>query len=530
MGKKHKKKKIKHIFGDAWFEASPEELEAVGIYGVADISDPLAMESAAASLLNSNRKAAAQSQDLAPQDSALSGDVVEDEPNAKVKNKRARAFSKMSKALAECYRLTVVGDQIFKYSEAQGCYSKVVRPERLLDQFLAPDEADQLAKRDCEEIIERVKRLHYLQSQPDEFNSHPSLINCKNGFIDLAATTTLSATPQPHSPANMFTYMVNARYIPNWENRDCPTFDQFCRTSLEGDWVKRQLLLEMIGYICSDFTARKCAFFLKGEPDSGKSVISEFICLLSDESLVSSVPLHKLSERFNKAELFGKKVNIAGEIKAKKLSEITTFKMVTGGDRILAEYKGKDPFYFSPRCKLLFSGNALPGTDEADSTMAFANRLVVLLFNVSIPTGEQDKELLDKLYAERDVIFTLSVDALRQLYHNNFQFSTPADSAAFLKAYRYSENSVRAFVEDCCVQDPTGRIFNCDLLAAYSGYCRANGFELRPRQQLYDAIDAIPGVVAQRLRIGPDNRRGRTGVRLRSVGGTMEQGAEPIVL
>ena len=153
-------------------------------------------------------------------------------------------------------------------------------------------------------------------------------------------------------------------------------FSKICRSSLDGDPKKRQLLLEMIGYICSDLTVGKCAFFLQGQPNSGKSVIAEFISRLFDPSLVSNVPLHQLGERFSRAELAGKKVNIAGEIAGRALRDISIFKSVTGGDRITGEFKGKDLFYFIPRCKLLFAGNTLPRTTEADTTAAFANRLV----------------------------------------------------------------------------------------------------------------------------------------------------------
>ena len=113
---------------------------------------------------------------------------------------------------------------------------------------------------------------------------------------------------------------------------------------------------------------------MKGEPDSGKSVVANFITQLFQPELISNVPLHKLSERFFKAELFGKKLNVAGEIQGKQLTEIATFKSITGGDAITGEYKGKNPFSFTPRCKLLFAGNALPGTSESDATKAFVNR------------------------------------------------------------------------------------------------------------------------------------------------------------
>lgn len=271
----------------------------------------------------------------------------------------------------------------------------------------------------------------------------------------------------------------------------------------------------MIGYCCCDSNAGKCAFFLKGEADSGKSVISELIARLFDRELVANIPLHRLSDRFNKAELFGKKVNIAGEIKAKKLTEISTFKSITGGDRIVAEFKGQNPFYFTPRCKLLFAGNALPGITEADATKAFANRLVVLLFNQSIPKGQQDKDLGDKLWNERDAIFTLAVEALCGLRKRDYQFTLPAESQTYINAFAERENSVQAFVADCCEVAPGLRVHNTTLLDAYAKYCAQNGLVQMSKVRFYELLDSIPGIRSKRLRIGPDNRHGREGIALK---------------
>lgn len=438
-----------------------------------------------------------------------------------VKNRRIKSLARIARDFVSTVKLAVVNDVIWVFSEETGAYDKLAHPERAIDAFLPIEQADHLGKRDYEEIVERIRRLDCLQTIPDRFNCDPNLVNCSSGIVDVASLSTI-----PHSSTLFFTYAVQARFIPRWETREAPVFEQFCSSSLGGDVLKRKLLLEIIGYCCCDSAAGKCALFLKGAPDSGKSVIAEFIRHLFDDTLVSAVPLHKLSDRFNTAELFGKKLNIVGEVKAKKLSDITSFKMVTGGDRMQAEHKGKDPFYYSPKAKLLFSGNALPGTAEADSTAAFTNRLVVLLFNYSVPKEEQDKFLLEKLLSERDEIFTMAMEALHELRARNFIFTLPADSESFLVALKYSGNSVRAFVQDLCIQTPDARIFNRDILAAYESFCRANGLEVRPRHQLYDALDALPGVVPCRLRIGKENCHGRIGLQLRAQGGTMEQNPE----
>lgn len=450
----------------------------------------------------------------APQISMV-GEVNDEGNSDQIRNGKARKLSKLAKNFAEMLNIIVVGDALYGYNNEYGAYQLLQRPERALEWILPTEQAEQLSSRDLDEIIERVKRIPQLQRSADDFNDNPWLVNCLNGIVDLS---TRYPPLQSHTPDSTFSYCIDSHFIPSWDDRQAPTFEGFCCSSLDGCKEKRQLLLEIVGYICSDTNAGKCALFLKGAPDSGKSVVADLVCRLFGCDLVSNVSLHKLSDRFNKAELFGKKVNVCGEIKANPLTDISIFKMITGGDRIQAEFKGQDPFTFRPRCKLLFSGNALPGTREADSTAAFANRLVVLLFNRSIPKAEQDKELGEKLWAERDAIFSMALEAFQNLAERNFVFTLPEDSRAFINAFRYSENSARAFIEDCCTTDPGAHIFNRDLLKAYATYCLQNGLEERTRQQLYDAVDALPGVVARRFRMGDENLRGRMGLRVSLLG------------
>lgn len=394
----------------------------------------------------------------------------------------------------------VEGDQLLEYLHNRGYYRHVRRPERYIakclnpEGFLAP-----LSARDIHDTAKKILWHPVCDSRIDQFNRYESLINTRDGILDFVTDEV-----QDHSPEYFFTYFIDATYLGKPETVSCPTFDHFCETSLaplhhlsaEADKViieqKRQLLLEMIGYICCDSNAGKCALFLKGAPDSGKS------------------------DRFAKAELFGKKLNVSGEIQWKKLREITTFKCITGGDRIEAEYKEKDLFSFVPRCKLLFAGNALPTTSEADATRAFVNRLTILLFNHSIPKEKQDKDLLDKLLAERDAIFTLAMDALRELKNRNYCFTLPEESIDFLNGFAERGNSLQSFLKDCCEIEPKARVFNTDLCQTYAQYCLENGLEEFPKAMLYEMLSGVPGVTMKRVRIGAENRWGHAGIRLRN--------------
>lgn len=438
--------------------------------------------------------------------------------------KRNCALDELIDGMVSFGNLKVVeGDQLLEYQRDYGCYRHIRRPERYVAKCLnAGGFLAHLSARDIHDTAKKILWHPVCDSKIDQFNCYDPLINTRDGILDF-----VTGEVQDHSPKYLFTYFINATYLGHPESVSCPMFDHFCETSLAplhhlGDEVdkeiirqKRRLLLEMIGYICCDSNAGKCALFLKGAPDSGKSVIVNFVHSLFELELISSVQLHQLSDRFAKAELFGKKLNVSGEIQGKKLREITTFKCITGGDRIEAEYKGKDLFSFVPRCKLLFAGNTLPTTSESDATRAFVNRLTILLFNHSIPKAEQDKDLLDKLLAEKDAIFILAIDALRELQGRNYCFTLPDESKEFLSSFEERGNSLQAFLKDCCVIEPEARIFNADLCRAYTQYCLKNGLEAFPRAKLYEMLSGVPGVTMKRIRIGAENRWGHTGVRMK---------------
>lgn len=375
---------------------------------------------------------------------------------------------------------------------------------------MGEDIINSLLSKDLQEIGYRLLWVKAILCSSDDWNANGQLVNLENGVFNIETGELL-----PHDAAYRFTYMIHASYIEEADRISCPAFEAFCRSSLEDDPEKRQLLLEFIGYICMDANDGKCALFLKGQPNSGKSVMGDFVSRLFDRELVSNIPLHQLGDRFFRAELIGKKLNVAGEISGKTLKDVSIFKSITGNDRIAGEFKGRDPVYFTPRCKLLFSGNTLPLTTETDTTTAFVNRIRVLLFNVSVPTEKQDKRLPEKLWEERNAIVTLALGAVRDLAARNYVFTEPKDSQQFLKAFQTRGNILNAFLEECCDLAPNARCLNTELYAAFSAYCEKNGLECLKRRKFYDLLSGIPHVAAKRLRIGKENKQGHSGVTLK---------------
>lgn len=450
---------------------------------------------------------------------------------ASLGGKRNSALDEFAQGMVAFDNLKVVeGEKLLQYQHDLGYYRQIPQPEQYVSERLETGGfRAQLSPKDVQDIVKKMRWHPSCISEMDQFNRYETLINTRDGVLDFT-----TGEVQDHSPDFLFTYAVNASYLGPPKLVSCPVFDSFCETSLaplhrkdaETDRAiieqKRRLLLEMIGYICCDCNAGKCALFLMGAPDSGKSIINKFIQSLFDpeKALISSIQPHQLSGRFDKAALFGKKLNAAGEIHGKNLRDISIFKSITGGDSIQAEYKGKDPFSFIPRCKLLFAGNVLPTFSESDTTNAFMNRVKLLLFHHSIPKEKQDKDLSDKLFAERDAIFTRAVDALRELKNRNYDFTQPKESAEFLQSFKERGNSLQAFLKDRCVIEPEAQIFNVDLYKAYKQYCQENGFEAFSRAKLYELLSGISGVTMKRIRKDSENRWAHIGIRLKEEAST----------
>ena len=371
--------------------------------------------------------------------------------------------------------LLVVKGSIWRYEKSTGNFRELQNDdaEILIESYYKKKE-QRLAKSSlASEIKTRICRHPELQAKYDDFNTKSDFINCKNGVIGIGLK---ECTLLPHSPEYRFTYCIDAKYLKT--KAKAPTFDLFCDTSLSGDKKKRKLLLQIIGYSCSDMTGAKKAFFFKGEPDSGKSVMLNFLENLVGLDAVSNIPLHGLGERFNKACLFGKKINTNGEIKNIKFKDLSYLKSMTGGDRISAEFKHGQIFSYIPTAKLIFAGNALPLSEEEEATKAFINRICLLIFPHSIPKEKQDANLNEKLWHERHAIFSAAVDALVKLSKKNLKFAEPEDSKEHLCYFEGNSNSLDMFINDCCVFDQNAHTPVKEFTAAYQIYCDHNALEI----------------------------------------------------
>lgn len=403
--------------------------------------------------------------------------------------------------------------KIYFYDAGKGIH--ILLPEHeiwfYICRFISREVTNELEPKDIRKLISMLKLNVELHVEKDRFNSNQNLINIKNGVYNLTDGTII-----PKRYDYYFTSYIDAEFYEEATLDDCPTFKMFCNTSLCGDEKSIRLLLQIIGYLCCGYSCAKKAFMLIGEKNCGKSKILEFIQLLLGEDNVCNIPLHKLGNRFNVAELSRHKANIQAELSLEPLKEIETFKNAVGGDRLCGEDKGEPLFYFENKCKLVFAGNGIPALKTQDTTLAFVSRLVFLIFPKEIPENDRDTELVEKLYAERDIIFSLAMVELNKLIENGFKFEAPELSAKYMKNYSEQNNQISEFINDRCVFGVDNKVFSRDLYHAYKEFCTENCFFAHSEFAFFNAITGLKNIKHDRISMGGKRLRGFIGISLKN--------------
>ncbi len=378
------------------------------------------------------------------------------------------------------------------------------------------------------ELIERMRRMPELVYQ-EQREEQKNYVRVKNGIFNV------NQGKVTEDEKLIFRYCYNFHYLPNQTLEDTKHFKEFIETSFEGQYMegKTELLLQILGYCLSGYTEGKVAFFLVGVSNSGKSVVLDLMKEVLGKGNYSTLELSKLSMRFNKIILKDSKVNICDEISGIEFKGLDVFKAVVSGEEITGERKGQDPMSFHVQTKLLSAGNVFPHIRNTQGLDALENRMVVLAFSKAIVKDLQNLNLREDLKKERDVIFSLALDALTRLKENQFQFQMDSESKQLLKNYIRELNSLDQFYEECLepvhdiqkAKTDNGRMHLVELWEMFTKYCAENLVEPSVRKNELSNFLQSKGFVKKRFRKGKRNAWGFEGIRMKKTwnDGTLEQ-------
>ncbi len=312
---------------------------------------------------------------------------------------------------------------------------------------------------DVNEAIGHIKRSTYVDRR--RFNQKKWVLNLENGLYNIQ-TSEIS----PHSPEFLSTIRIPVTYD---SKANCPRVKQFFGEVLRQEDIP--VIKELFGYcLIPDYTIQR-AFLFTGDGANGKSTLLEVLKALIGKDNCANISIQDIeSQRFAKAELFGKLVNIYADIPSTRMPHVGVFKMLTGGDTIGAERKFKDRFSFNNYARLVFSSNRPPPTDE--DTLAFWRRWIMIDFPNKFEGPEADTEVLYKLTTKDEIsgLLNIALLGLKKLFDKHHYSHEPAPEEV-AERYQKSSGAVFAFIEDKCETSPNAWISKSAFYDGFIEYC-----------------------------------------------------------
>jgi len=324
-------------------------------------------------------------------------------------------------------------------------------------------------------ILRSIKTLATKRLQEVSLNG----VNFANGFL------TADLQLHDHRPEYGCTYMLPYRYLPEQADK-CSQFLTFLHDVWgdDEDYEQKVMALQeaMAASLFGLAPKYQRVFCCFGVPDSGKSRIIKLIEKLMPKDTQSAVNPADWSDKFLPAEMFGKLLNVAGELGEQNKIESRKFKEVVTGETITAQRKHGQPFAYQPSCAHWFSSNHPPHPDDSDS--GFSRRWLFLTFNRPVPPERKVVDIESRLVeAEAEDIVNWILAGVSRLQANG-GYTLPPSHQEQERRLRARSNPVRQFLEECSrlVYEANSKI-NTSLDEMYTAF---NNFrcQMRIRQSV----------------------------------------------
>lgn len=318
-------------------------------------------------------------------------------------------------------------------------------------------------------VFELVK-IHY-GIRPELFERKSGLSCLNNGTLNPITGKLL-----PHSVEHYLTNKLDINYD---AEAKCPLWLQTLGEIFEPDIdraEKLELLQEYIGY-CLIPDTRMCKFvWMIGPGGNGKSLILDVVEELIGKANITNAHIDRFQDKFVRAELQGKLVNISSEMSSDATIADSYLKQIVSGDSVEAERKHEPSFSFRPYVRIIASTNKLPRLQ--DHSDGFARRAIFITFNRKFTESEQDKQRKSKLLAELPGILNWAVAGLQRLMERG-AFTIPASSKAAVEQYRMNSDPVRQFAESFLQKatDKSQKVASGLLYDRYREWSLANGYK-----------------------------------------------------
>ncbi len=362
---------------------------------------------------------------------------------------------------------------ILIYVYENGVY-RLYAPEMfksIIKAFITEYDNSLLKMKDVDEAYRNlITDMNYVRQS--DLNSREDIINFQNTLLRITAD---GLETMQHCSGLLSTIQIPCR----WTGKEVPTpvFDSYIMRLSDYDESLEMLIMEIIGVCLSNvkgYRMKKAPFFY-GDGDTGKSQLKALVERLLEEGNYIGIDLQEIEARFGTGAIYGMRLAGSSDMSFMSVDELKTFKKITGGDSLFAEFKGMQGFEYTFSGMLWFCMNRLPRFGGDDGAWVYDRILPIHCVNV-IPKDEQDKCLLDRMYTEREGIVYKAVKALQRVISNGYRFTEPQSVIRERDRYMTENNTVKAFFSQCMTETESTTTDTSETVAriydVYKEWCK----------------------------------------------------------
>jgi P4 family phage/plasmid primase-like protien len=325
------------------------------------------------------------------------------------------------------------------------------------------------------QVAALLKAGQSVNDDPLRFTGTPlPVINCSNG--ELWINTDGSVELRKHEAKSYLRHCLTVAYDPAAK---CPRYDKalkeiFSRAAPTPKGMDRHWN-ECFGYMIQHRRDIPTVAILKGGGGNGKTVLMQTVLKLLGENLISAQRIESLENQFAIGNLLGKLLLLDDDVKAGirlpdgQLKKISEAKTVTG------EHKHGPQFNFTIRSLPVLLCNNVPSL--ADVSHGMRRRLMVIPFDRTFTEEEKDDELFKTIWRdEMSGILNRAIKGLQRVLARGMRFKAPKAVIAAKDAWLAEANPIPAFLNECCVREPSASYLLSDFYAAYTAWSQAKGY------------------------------------------------------
>jgi putative DNA primase/helicase len=365
--------------------------------------------------------------------------------------------------LIDTYKIITVNGQLYVYEDGYYQQDERIIERKMIELFPS------IKQNQRTEVLAYIRIKTHINAA--DIKTEPYIINLKNTRLDIRTGKCLEFTPDALEFDRIPVVYDPSAY--------CADLDKMLNRVFLGDREIIDLFGEMVGYCLIKSARYQKAFILIGSGSNGKSTVLDLLEHFLGSRNFSSLPLEKVTDRFNAAELEHMLANIGDDIDNVTIKDSGTLKKMISGESLTVERKGERPYKLNPYAVHIYSANAIPRSfDKSDG---FYRRWLMIPFNARFTSEDPDYDpmIYDKITTETALSYLLNIGlkGARRLMKKG-RFTEPQSVKDALQSYKTDNSTTLSWIEDKGLEVDYFLDNSTDkLYSDFSDWCKTSGIK-----------------------------------------------------